>query len=139
TAAVLDRVNTTWEAVLGTTFACVQCHSHPYDPFRHDEYYSFVAYFNNTRDEDLYPNEFPYFRSYNKEQLSKLDKVVNWVKEQGSPESAKAVKLFLKTWQPVVNTSTAADSIKNGYISGNNGELGLHNRSGFYFRNIDLK
>ena len=51
-AAVLDRVNTTWEALMGTTFACVQCHSHPYDPFKHDEYYSFVAYFNNTRDED---------------------------------------------------------------------------------------
>ena len=139
TAAVLDRVNTTWEAVLGTTFSCVQCHSHPYDPFRHDEYYSFVAYFNNSRDDDLYPNEFPYLRSYEKEQLSKLDKVVTVGKEQGSPESAKAVKLFLKTWQPVVNTSTAADSIRNGYISGNNGELGLHNRSGFFFRNIDLK
>ena len=32
TAAVMDRVNTTWEALMGTTFACVQCHSHPYDP-----------------------------------------------------------------------------------------------------------
>ena len=33
TAAVMDRVNTTWQALMGTTFACVQCHSHPYDPF----------------------------------------------------------------------------------------------------------
>ena len=33
TAAVIDRVNTTWQALMGTTFACVQCHSHPYDPF----------------------------------------------------------------------------------------------------------
>ena len=46
TAAVLDRVNTTWEALMGTTFACVQCHSHPYDPFTHDEYYQFMAFFN---------------------------------------------------------------------------------------------
>ncbi|WP_430451885.1 DUF1549 domain-containing protein [Rhodopirellula europaea] len=23
----------------GVTFGCVQCHSHPYDPFEHDEYY----------------------------------------------------------------------------------------------------
>src|SRR5690606_38390503 len=29
TAAVLDRVNTTWEGLMSTTFACVQCHSHP--------------------------------------------------------------------------------------------------------------
>ncbi len=52
TAAVLDRVNTTWQGLMGTTFACVQCHSHPYDPFKHDEYYKFVAFFNDTRDED---------------------------------------------------------------------------------------
>jgi hypothetical protein len=54
TAAVLDRVNTTWEALMGTTFSCVQCHSHPYDPFRHEEYYKFMAFFNNTRDEDTF-------------------------------------------------------------------------------------
>ena len=74
TAAVLDRVNTTWEALMGTTFSCVQCHSHPYDPFRHDEYYNFVAYFNNTRDEDQSP-EYPFLRAYNdtlKEQVDKL-------------------------------------------------------------------
>jgi hypothetical protein len=33
----------------------------------------------------------------------------------------------------------AADSIKKGYISGNNGELGLHNHSGFTLRKISLK
>ncbi|HEX8060155.1 MAG TPA: DUF1549 domain-containing protein, partial [Cyclobacteriaceae bacterium] len=47
TAAVIDRVNTTWESLMGTTFSCVQCHSHPYDPFRHEEYYKFMAFFNN--------------------------------------------------------------------------------------------
>ena len=52
TAAVLDRVNTTWSALMGTTFNCVQCHSHPYDPFKHDEYYKFLDFFNNSRDED---------------------------------------------------------------------------------------
>ena len=31
-AAQIDRVNTTWEVWQGTTFACIQCHSHPYDP-----------------------------------------------------------------------------------------------------------
>ena len=50
TAAVLDRVNTTWTALMSTTFGCVQCHSHPYDPIRHDEYYKFMAFFNNSRD-----------------------------------------------------------------------------------------
>lgn len=52
-AAVLDRVNTTWQAWQGVTFGCVQCHAHPYDPFRHEEYYQFSAFFNDTSDCDL--------------------------------------------------------------------------------------
>ena len=51
-AAVIDRVNTTWEVWMATTFACVQCHDHPYDPFRQQEYYQSVAFFNNTEDSD---------------------------------------------------------------------------------------
>ncbi|NNM30524.1 MAG: DUF1553 domain-containing protein, partial [Akkermansiaceae bacterium] len=57
-AAVIDRVNTTWTVFQGITFGCVQCHAHPYDPFRHDEYYRFAAFFNNNADCDL-RNEFP--------------------------------------------------------------------------------
>jgi hypothetical protein len=53
TAAVLDRVSTTWEAWMGSSFRCAQCHDHPYDPIRNKEYYQFVALLNNTRDVDL--------------------------------------------------------------------------------------
>jgi hypothetical protein len=53
TVAVLDRVATTWQVWQGSTFRCTQCHSHPYDPFRHEEYYKFVAFFNTSRDADL--------------------------------------------------------------------------------------
>ena len=53
TAAVLDRVATTWEAFLGTTFRCAQCHDHPYEPIRNAEYYQFVALFNTSRDNDV--------------------------------------------------------------------------------------
>lgn len=51
-AAVLDRVNTTFEVWQGTTLSCVQCHTHPYDPIKHEEYYGVYAFFNNTRDSD---------------------------------------------------------------------------------------
>ena len=51
--AVMDRVNTTMEAWQASTIACVQCHSHPYDPIRHEEYYQLKGYFNNTADRDL--------------------------------------------------------------------------------------
>lgn len=53
TEAVMDRVNTTWQAWQGVSFGCVQCHSHPYDPIEHKEYYQFLAFFNNTVDTDL--------------------------------------------------------------------------------------
>ncbi|GAB5562211.1 MAG: PSD1 and planctomycete cytochrome C domain-containing protein [Synoicihabitans sp.] len=56
--SVLDRVNTTWQVWHGTTFGCVQCHSHPYDPFRMEEYYQFSAYFNNAQDNDT-TEDFP--------------------------------------------------------------------------------
>ena len=52
-AAVLDRVHTVWQTWQGVTIGCVQCHDHPYDPIRHEEYYKFMAYFNNSADCDL--------------------------------------------------------------------------------------
>jgi Protein of unknown function (DUF1549)/Protein of unknown function (DUF1553)/Planctomycete cytochrome C len=51
--AVMDRVATTWSVLNGITINCVQCHSHPYDPIRHAEYYKSLAFLNNTRDADL--------------------------------------------------------------------------------------
>lgn len=57
-AAVMDRVNTTWTAWNATTFGCVQCHAHPYDPFPHEDYYKFMAFFDNSEDADL-NDEFP--------------------------------------------------------------------------------
>jgi hypothetical protein len=51
-AAVIDRVSTTWTTWQATTFGCVQCHDHPYDPIKHDEFYQFMAFFNNTEDCD---------------------------------------------------------------------------------------
>lgn len=50
TAAVIDRVNTTYSVWLGTTMACAQCHNHKYDPFTQREYFEAFAFFNQTRD-----------------------------------------------------------------------------------------
>jgi len=60
-AAVIDRVATTWQVANAVTFNCVQCHAHPYDPIRHQEFYRFAAFFNSTRDADL-NNEHPTLR-----------------------------------------------------------------------------
>lgn len=51
--AVMDRVATTWSILNGLTMNCVQCHSHPYDPIRHTDYYKSLAFFNTQVDADL--------------------------------------------------------------------------------------
>ncbi len=114
TAAVIDRVNTTWEALMSTTFACVQCHSHPYDPFKHDEYYQFLAYFNNTRDEDTY-DEYPIFREFHNKDSLQLLGVEKWL-NKNAPEQAKALQLFVKTGQPAIN-SIQADQLTNAALA----------------------
>ena len=53
TIAVIDRVATTWNVLNGLTMNCVQCHSHPYDPIRHAEFYKSFAFFNTQEDWDL--------------------------------------------------------------------------------------
>lgn len=115
TAAVLDRVNTTWEALMGTTFACVQCHSHPYDPFRHEDYYKFLAFFNNTRDEDT-EADYPLLRHYESADQQKLSGILAWVEKNESKERAADVALLLKTWQPSIN-SILADQFTNSELS----------------------
>lgn len=125
TAAVMDRVNTTWTAVLGTSFNCVQCHAHPYDPFKHEDYYRFLAFFNNTRDEDT-EAEYPLWRHYNSTDSAKLNQVVQWVKTQGDERQAKKVKQFLQTWQPVIHSLVCDEYVDAALING--WHAGLRNR-----------
>lgn len=84
-AAVLDRVNTVWQTWQGVTFGCVQCHSHPYDPIRHEEYYKFAAFFNNTADCDL-GEEFPLLQAPIKpedyQQAERLDRNIEQLNGQ---------------------------------------------------------
>jgi hypothetical protein len=112
TAAVLDRVNTTWEALMGTTFGCVQCHSHPYDPFTHDEYYQFMAFFNDTRDEDSYA-DYPLLRHFKSKDSLQLKKLTDWVTKNESPKRASDIRTFLRTWQPAINSLNADQFINS--------------------------
>jgi len=59
--AVMDRVATTWSVLNGLTMNCVQCHSHPYDPIRHTDYYKSLAFFNTSNDADR-DDDFPNLR-----------------------------------------------------------------------------
>jgi len=131
TAAVIDRVNTTWSVLMGTTFNCVQCHSHPYDPFRHEDYYKFMAFFNNSRDEDV-ESEYPVLRQYHDADSLKLAQLIGWLKKNASDEESKKYYRFLKTWEPIMN-AYHCDQYVNGALLGsmaalrNNGTCRLTN------------
>jgi mono/diheme cytochrome c family protein len=135
TAAVLDRVNTTWQALMGTTFGCVQCHSHPYDPFHHEDYYKFMAFFNDTRDEDT-EADYPLLRTYNDSLQQQLSLVVNWIKENVSAKKEKEVYTFLKTWQPAYN-SLICDSFTNSELTDTKW-LAFRNHAVSRLKNVDL-
>ena len=77
-AAVIDRVNTTFEIWQGLTIGCVQCHSHPYDPIFHDEFYKIYAFFNTTADADR-TDEYPTKVLYSNAQLNEAKKLKSWL------------------------------------------------------------
>jgi cytochrome c1 len=106
TTAVIDRVNTTWEVWQATTMSCVQCHSHPYDPFRQEEYYQFMSFFNNTRDEDT-PNEAPTLTLFSPDDVQQVNKIKDWIQAY-APEKEKKAQVnqfvqLLKTAEPKVH------------------------------------
>lgn len=79
-SAVIDRLNTTFEVWQGTTMGCVQCHSHPYDPILHKEFYQLYAYFNNTADKDD-PREKPVANLFSPNEWEKRKELESGYKE----------------------------------------------------------
>ncbi|MCA9065352.1 MAG: PSD1 domain-containing protein, partial [Planctomycetaceae bacterium] len=48
TKRVIDRVGTVGSVWLGTSIGCCQCHDHPYDSLRQQDFYRLYAFFNNA-------------------------------------------------------------------------------------------
>ena len=92
-AAQIERVGTSWEVWMGTTMACVQCHSHPYDPIRMEDFYSFMAYLDNTADTDLY-NEQPKHYQYPDSSLVDIQQKIDWVLSKADHDLSLADTFF---------------------------------------------
>ncbi len=50
---LIDRVDAIGKAFLGLTVNCAQCHTHKFDPIKHDEYYKFYAFLNQDEDPEI--------------------------------------------------------------------------------------
>ena len=94
--SLVDRVNTTATVWLGSTLACSQCHDHKFDPFTREDYYRFLAFFDNEEYKVL-----------------DLGQGEGWVEEPTlelpTPEQeakSKELKAEISKLQTVLNTST---------------------------------
>jgi Protein of unknown function (DUF1553)/Protein of unknown function (DUF1549)/Planctomycete cytochrome C len=115
--AAMDRNVTTWEVFQGLSMGCVQCHSHPYDPIRHQEYYTSLSFFNNTRDADAEGNSpvlpIPLERSdYPKantliDRIAALEKITH---QKWSELDAKSA------WLPVTNLKASSPTAKMSIV-----------------------
>jgi len=47
---LIDKTKTFGKGILGVTIECAQCHDHKFDPFKQKDYYSLLAFFNNTKE-----------------------------------------------------------------------------------------
>ncbi len=135
-SAVLDRLNTTYEVWQSTTMACVQCHSHPYDPIRQEEFYESAAFFNNTRDEDTHDEE-PKLRFYSDADKAEIENILSWVEENQGIEAAKKRKDFLTFFEPKYEAHIATDFDKAELIDTK--WLGMWPGGSAYLRNINTQ
>ena len=101
----------------------------------HEEYYKFAAFFNDTRDEDTW-GDYPQYRSYNDTLGREVNEVVNWIKQNASPQRAEETAEFLKTWQPSYN-SLLCDSFTNSELNDTKWTA-FRNGAVCRLRNVDL-
>ncbi len=110
--AVLDRVSTVWQTWQGITFGCVQCHSHPYDPLNHDEFYKFAAFFNNTADSDL-GEELPVLAvpldPSDEPRSSELDHEIESLEESIWQRESRLLSDPLAKWREIAQLTASAD------------------------------
>ena len=113
TIAVMDRVATTWSVLNGVTMNCVQCHSHPYDPIRHAEYYKSLAFFNTSRDADL-DDDFPVLRvPKDKSRYAEAARLQDEIAQRiHSQEESDRALVASSNWQPAPILKAEANEIE---------------------------
>jgi len=102
---LVDRVNTTATVWLGSTIACAQCHTHKFDPFSHEEYYKFLAFFNNTDYEIEKPDGLGQGESWVVEPELTLPTSEQAIQSQATSEELERLRITLDTATPELDTA----------------------------------
>lgn len=134
-AAVIDRVNTTFDVWQSTTMSCVQCHSHPYDPFLQKEFYQVMAFFNNTRDEDI-TDESPNLIDLKPKDQEQLNDVMGWITDHSGEQNHQLFRNFIQFKEPKY-PSHHFQVLNNGFVSGPT--LGLRKDGVAVMKNVNTQ
>ncbi len=51
--AMFDRMDAVGKNILGVTIQCAQCHTHKFDPIKHEEYYRMFAFLNDSNEASM--------------------------------------------------------------------------------------
>lgn len=135
-AAVVDRVDTTGQALLGLTMGCARCHDHPYDPITQADYYRFFDFFNSTRDADL-REEWPVLRTpLDRRQYAEALELDRQIAANRDAQHARVAPIARDLAQWLGVTFTQAESTGETELTlretdaAENEQLGLPNRGG---------
>ena len=79
---MFDRMDAVGKGVLGFTVQCAQCHTHKFDPIKHDEYYQMFAYLDDTYEATS--------RIYSPEKLEVIERI-----QQGNRRAREQI------WKPL--------------------------------------
>ena len=123
----MDRANTVASIWLARTFECAQCHNHPYDGIRQEDYYRFYSYFNNLEEPEpaLWrdPEDAQAFeeknRAYGLVREEGGDRLRAWIEElRQTPDRPGDADLpdSVKAWLEQGNAADVPDAVANHYF-----------------------
>lgn len=119
-AAVIDRVSTTWVAWQGTSIGCAQCHGHPYDPIRHNEFYRAFAIFNNSEDWDQF-DEYPVLPQFTPALAQRgtvlFDSLEAIRTELDSVARLPVMEQARKAWEPRLSIPAVAGKVNGTWLN----------------------
>lgn len=115
--AAMDRNVTTWEVFQGLSMGCVQCHSHPYDPIKHEEYYTSLSFFNNARDADSDGNAPVLPIPLDQADYPKSNTLIDKIAELEKTIHGKWSELDAKTsWSPITQLTASSPTAEMSIV-----------------------
>ncbi|MBL8231305.1 MAG: DUF1553 domain-containing protein [Bryobacterales bacterium] len=142
---VADRVETTATVWMASTFTCMRCHDHKYDPLKQAEYYKLFAFFNNVAEKGLDGrdgNAEPFLMLPDDRQKKALDDLAAGIKAREAELAEKHVNPEFAKWEAARMKQldlAGPAGLREGLMAHYEMDGGLADSSGRYFHGRALR